>query len=129
MAGPRGKGGGFYAVCDCCDLEFPARDALPWRQRTRARRLKVLDSGLDSDPRPAAGGPYREYWVEHEHRVCPACHADLMAGGRFRALHRSRGKLALVVMAAAVALLIVTLPLTLPHMMSALWMTTGGRGP
>ena len=112
---------GFYAVCDCCDLEFPARDALPWRQRTKARRLKVLESG----PHPAGNGPYREYWVEHEHRVCPACHAALTAGGRFRALHRSRGKLALVVVAAAVALLIATLPITLPHMMSALWMTSG----
>ncbi|HEY4030031.1 MAG TPA: hypothetical protein VGM25_06780 [Caulobacteraceae bacterium] len=123
MAASPGKGG-FYVVCDCCDLEFPTRDALPWRERTRARRLKVLES----EPHPAGGGPYREYWVEHEHRVCPACHANLIAGGRFRAIHRSRGKLALVVVLAAVALLIATLPITLPHMMSALWMLPGEGG-
>ncbi|MGZ3314579.1 MAG: hypothetical protein ACXU8Q_10440 [Caulobacteraceae bacterium] len=117
MAASRGKGG-FYAVCDCCDLEYPARDALTWRVRTRARRLKVLES----EPQPAGGGPYREYWVEHEHRVCPACHANLSAGGRFRALHRSRTKMALLAVAVVLALLIVTLPITLPHMMSALWM-------
>ena len=123
-ASSRGKGG-FYAVCDCCDLEYPARDALPWRQRTKARRLKVLES----TPEPATGGgPYREYWVEHEHRVCPACHARLAAGGGFRTIRSSRGKLALTVLAVAVALLIVTLPLTLPHMMSALWMApSAGR--
>jgi hypothetical protein len=118
----RGKTG-FYAVCDCCDLEFPARDALPWRQRTLARRLKILESAEGTADR--SGAPYREYWVEHEHRVCPACHADLMAGGRFRALHRNRGKMAVVVVAAAVALLIATLPLTLPHLLSAFWLLPG----
>jgi hypothetical protein len=51
-----------------------------------------------------------------------------MAGGRFRAVHRSRSKLALVIVAAAVALLIATLPITLPHMMSALWMLPGEGG-
>lgn len=120
MAQPRGKGG-FYAVCDCCDLEYPARDALPWRVTARARRLKVLDS----EPEAASGGPYREYSVEHEHRVCPDCYAHLIAGGRFRALHRSRGKMALLAVAVVVALLIATLPITLPHMMSALWMLPG----
>jgi hypothetical protein len=114
---------GFYAVCDCCGLEFPARDALPWRERTRARRLRILEAA--NEPADRSGNPYREYWVEHEHRVCPACHADLMAGGRFRALHRNRGKLAMVVVAAAVALLIATLPLTLPHLISALWRLPG----
>ena len=120
MAEPGGRGG-FYAVCDCCDLEYPARDALPWRERTWARRLKILES----QPQSATGGPYREYWVEHEHRVCPACHANLAAGGRFRALHRNRSKMALLAVAAIVALLIASLPLTLPHMMSALWMPPG----
>jgi hypothetical protein len=123
MAGARGKGG-FYAVCDCCDLEYPARDALPWRERTRARRLKILESAPEPAPL-SAGGPNPEYWVEHVHRVCPACHADLVAGGHFRSLRHSRGKMALVAVAAAVALLIATLPFTLPHLMSALWMLPG----
>lgn len=122
MAPGRGKTG-FYAVCDCCDLEFPARDALAWRERTRARRLKILESA--TEPAERTGSPYREYWVEHVHRVCPACHADLMAGGRFRSIRRSRGKMALVAVAAAVALLIATLPITLPHLMSALWLLPG----
>jgi hypothetical protein len=122
MAASRDKGG-FYLVCDCCDLEFPARDALPWRERIKARRLKILESATARADR--GGHPYREYWVEHVHRVCPACHADLTAGGRFRALHRNRSKLAVVAVAAAVALLIATLPLTLPHMMNALWMLPG----
>ncbi len=123
MTASLGKGG-FYAVCDCCDMEYPARDGLPWRVKTRARRLKILES----EPQAVGGGPYREYVVEHEHRVCPACHANLEAGGRFRALHRSRGKLAFLAIALALALAIVTLPITLPHMMSALRMTpAGGR--
>ena len=122
MTASRSKGG-FYAVCDCCDLEYPARDALTWRVRTRARRLKILESA--AEPADRSGNPYREYWVEHVHQVCPACHADLMAGGRFRSLRRNRSKMALVVVAAAVALLIATLPVTLPHMMSALWMLPG----
>ena len=122
MAPARGKDG-FHAVCDCCDLEFPAREALTWRERARARRLKILESA--AEPADRSGTPSREYWVEHEHRVCPSCHANLTAGGKFRAIHRSRGKLAVMVVAVAVALAIVTLPITLPHLMSALWMLPG----
>lgn len=126
MAGARGKGG-HYAVCDCCDLEFPARDTLPWRQRNLARRLKVLGA----PPQPSVEGgssPYTQYWVEQEHRVCPACHADLMAGGAFRALHRNRSKMAMLAVVAAVALLILSLPVLLPHLLSALWMAPGEGG-
>ncbi len=123
----QGRGnGGHYAVCDCCDLEFLARDALPWRERNLARRLKVLGA----PPQPSVGGgsgPYAEYWVEQEHRVCPTCHADLMAGGRFRALHRNRSKLAVLAVVAALALLIAALPVLLPHLMSALYMLPHGR--
>jgi hypothetical protein len=122
MAQP-GARGGHYAVCDCCDLEYPARDALPWRERKLARRLKVLESA----PHPADGGPYHSYWVEQEHRVCPTCHANLAAGGRFRALHRNRSKMAVVTVGVVLAVLIATLPFTLPHMMSALWMWQGRR--
>jgi hypothetical protein len=96
---------------------------LPWRERKLARRLAILDS----DPRPATGGPYREYWVEQEHRVCPTCHAALEAGAQFRAFHRNRGKIAVAAVVAVLALLIATLPITLPHMMSALWMWQGRR--
>lgn len=115
----------FYVVCDCCDLEFPSRDALTWHQRTRARRLKVLESAA----RPADRGqnPYNEYWVEHVHRVCPACHADLLAGGRFRALHRNRSKMAVLGVVLLLALLIATLPMTLPHVIAALSTPTGRR--
>jgi hypothetical protein len=123
MAEGRGKGG-HYAVCDCCDLEYPAREAMVWRERKFGRRLKVLESA----PQPADGKPYREYWIEQEHRVCPACHAELMAGARFRAINRNRSKMALLVVAAILALMIVTLPFTLPHMMSALWMWQGRDG-
>ena len=122
MAQGRGKGG-HYAVCDCCDLEFRAGEALPWRQRAKARRLKVLES----EPQPSAGGPYREYWVEQEHRVCRACHAQLTAGGQFRAFHRNRNKMAVLAVAAVLAIMIATLPFTLPHMMSALWMWQSKR--
>jgi hypothetical protein len=108
----------FYAVCDCCDLQFPAHDALIWRERTRARRLKILESATEAADR--GQNPYHEYWVEHAHRVCPTCHADLMAGGRFRALHRNRSKMAVLGVVVLLALLLVTLPLTLPHVMSAL---------
>jgi hypothetical protein len=121
MKQPRSSGG-FYAVCDCCDLEYPARDAQRWTERTRARRLKILESDAER-----SGSPYREYWVEHEHRVCPTCHADLMAGGRFRSLHRNRSKMAVLAVVAAVAVLIATLPITLPHLMSALRMLPGQR--
>jgi hypothetical protein len=115
--------GGHYARCDCCDLEYPARDGLPWRERKAARRLKILES----TPQAAEGGPYREYWVEQEHRVCAVCHADLVAGGPFRAFHRSRSKMAVLTVVAVVALMIVTLPITLPHLMSALYMWPSGR--
>lgn len=123
MAQGRGKGG-HYAVCDCCDLEYPARDAMSWRERKFGRRLKVLES----TPQAADGRPYREYWVEQEHRVCPACHAELSAGGKFRAFNRNRSKMAVLVVAVVLALMIVTLPFTLPHMMSALWIWQGRGG-
>jgi hypothetical protein len=113
--------GGHYARCDCCDLEYRARDALPWRERKMGRRLKILES----TPQPATGGPYREYWVEQEHRVCPTCHAALVAGGRFRSFHRNRSKMAVLAVVAALAVAIVTLPFTLPHLMSALYMWQG----
>jgi hypothetical protein len=123
MAQARGKGG-HYAVCDCCDMEYPAREALPWRERKKARRLKILDS----EAQTSEGGPYREYWVEQEHRVCPACHANLTAGGPFRAFHRNRSKMAVLAVAIVLAIMIATLPYTLPHMMSALWMRPGRGG-
>jgi hypothetical protein len=115
----------FYAVCDCCDLEFPARDAMTWRERTRARKLKILES--EAEPADGGGSPYREYWVEHVHRVCPTCYADLMAGGKFRALHRSRSKMTVLAVVLLLVVLLATLPLTLPHLMRALWMLPGGR--
>ncbi len=124
MAASRSRTG-FYVVCDCCDLQFPSRDAMPWRERTQARRLKILESAVQSTDR--GQNPYHEYWVEHVHRVCPACHADLMAGGRFRALHRNRSKMAILGVVAFLALLLATLPLTLPHLMSALNMLPKGR--
>ena len=124
MGASRSKAG-FYLVCDCCDLEFPARDAQTWRERTRARRLKILESAFQ--PADRGQSPYHEYWVEHVHRVCPACHADLTAGGRFRALHRNRSKMAVLGVVALLALLLATLPLTLPHLMSALYRLPGGR--
>lgn len=120
----RHTSGGHYAVCDCCDLEFPAKDALPWRARSMSRRLKVLEAGSG----PREGNPYREYWTEHEYRVCPACHADLERGAPFRGLGRNRSKMAVLVVVGVLALMIVTLPLTLPHLMSALYMLPGGRG-
>jgi len=123
MAAGRGKPG-HYAVCDCCDLEYPVREGLPWRTTTFARRLKILEA----EPQPSEGGPYHEYSVEQVYRVCPACHAALMQGGRFRALSKSRSKMAVLAVVAALVLLIATLPITLPHMMSALFMWQGGAG-
>ena len=115
----------FYAVCECCDMEFPSRDALVWNERKLARRLRVLESA--ALPAESGQSPYHEYWVEHAHRVCPTCHADLTAGGKFRALHRSRTKMTVLAVAALLALLIATLPLTLPHLMGMLWGLPGGR--
>jgi hypothetical protein len=121
MAEPRAKGG-FYAKCDCCDLEYPAREAQRWTERTQARRLKILESDAER-----SGAPYRQYWVEHEHRVCPTCHAALVAGGRFRSLHRNRGKMGVLAVVVVLALAIVTLPITLPPLMSALRLLPGQR--
>lgn len=114
---------GHYAVCDCCGLEYPAWEALPWHERKRARRLKVLDA--EPDPADASSGPYRDYWVDHEHRVCPACHRHLHAGGRFRAVSRNTGKIAFLAVLAALALLIAALPFLMPHLLSALWRLPG----
>ena len=123
-----GRGpGGHYAVCDCCDLEYPAREGKPWRERKAARRLKVLETAPDDAAQVRDGNPYREYWVEQDYRVCPACHAELTAGGQFRALHKNRSKMAVLAVAAMLAVLIVTLPFTLPHLMSALYMLPRGR--
>lgn len=123
MAQGRGKGG-HYAVCDCCDLEYPAKDAMPWRATATARRLKVLEA----EPQPKEGGPYREYSVEQEYRVCPACYAELVKGARFRAFHKNRSKMAVLAVAVILAVMIATLPFTLPHMMSALYMWPGRGG-
>ena len=122
MAQGRGKGGHF-AVCDCCDMEFPAQEAMTWTLRASARRLKVLEAG----PQPREGGPYREYAVEQQHQVCPACHAELSRGGRFRAINRNRSKMAVLAVAVVLVVMIATLPFTLPHMMSALYMWPSGR--
>ena len=121
----QGRGnGGHFAVCDCCDMEYPAREAMPWRSRTTARRLKILEA----EPQPREGGPYRDYEVEQEYRVCRECHASLMAGGRFRSFTRNRSKLAVLVVVAVLVVMIATLPFTLPHMMSALYMWPGRGG-
>jgi len=116
-----------YAVCDCCGLEYPAWEALPWHERRKARRLKVLEDAAD-EPAGAAKGPYRDYWVKHEHRVCPACYEHLQAGGQFRALKRNKTKLAFLMVVAVVALLIALSPILLPHLISALWLAPGEGG-
>ncbi|MEI9890241.1 MAG: hypothetical protein WDN45_06095 [Caulobacteraceae bacterium] len=105
-------------------MEFRIGEAVTWRERTKARRLKVLDT----EPQAAGGGPYREYWVEQDYSVCPPCHAELSAGGKFRPVLRNRNKLAVVGVAVVLVIMIVTLPFTLPHMMSALWMWPGRGG-
>ena len=116
------------AVCDCCDLRFAAERAHAWTERKLSKRLRALDPEDRPDTADEwVSGPYRYYYVDHRHRVCPECHAHLLAGGRFRGLTRNRGKLAFLALMGVVALLLALMPVLLPRLISALWLTTGGR--
>jgi hypothetical protein len=114
-----------HSPCDCCTLLCPSGAIMTWVERRPARRLKALGGPATEDEPP---GPYRAYMVEHVHRVCPSCHVHLCGGGEFRAITRDRGKLAVVVLVAIVALLLAAGPVLLPRLMSAFWRTTGEAG-
>ncbi len=93
-----------------------------WREKLLCRRMTV--GGADPAP-PAADqwteGLWRYYYVTHDNRVCGPCLQRLEAGGRFKVHHRSRW--AFVVLAAILALLVLALPVILPRLRSALWLT------
>lgn len=117
------------AVCECCSLEYPRDQAMTWGERKLARRLKVLDPAPAENAEDSwESGPYRYYYVDHRHRVCPSCHAYLGAGGAFRGVRRNKAKLAFLVLMAIVALLIAAMPVLLPHLISALWLLPGEGG-
>ncbi len=112
------------APCPCCALEVPSASLRSFTQRKLCRQL--LAPHQRADPPAATGdewvsGLYRYYHITHEHQVCEACHAHLSAGGEMGGL-RNRSKLAFVVMLAVLTMLILSLPILLPHLRSALWL-------
>ena len=114
-----------YAVCDCCGVLAPSGRMLPWKQRMLCRRLASLATGPDPAGRPDEqwlSGPYRYYWVTHEHAVCDACFDYLLDGGDFAGLQRHRSKIGLLVLAAVLAVLVISLPVLLPVLQSAFWL-------
>jgi hypothetical protein len=95
-----------------------------WREKGLCRQLAVLDPrpGQGGEDEPWISGPYRYYYVTHEHAVCPACHAHLEAGGQFANPLRNRGKMAFLALLAILVLAIVCLPILIPALRSALWL-------
>jgi hypothetical protein len=114
-----------YAVCECCGMLAPSWQLLPWQTRVLCRKLASLQYG----PRPCGRpdeqwvrGPFRYYYVMHEHAVCDSCFDYLLDGGVFAGVLRHRGKIAFLVFAAVLVALIVFLPDILPLLKSALWL-------
>ena len=112
------------AVCPSCALEGPSREMLVWREKGLCRQLAVLDPrpGQDGDGEQWVSGPYRYYYVTHEHRVCAACHAHLEAGGQFANPLRNWGKMAFLALVTILLVAIVCLPILIPALRSALWL-------
>jgi hypothetical protein len=123
MKRPKGES---HSECPCCALQAPSGSMKVWRRSKLCRQL-VTAQQRASPPEPSAeewiSGLYRYYYVTHEHRVCTACYAHLSEGGQFHGGLRNRSKLAFVMMLAILALLIACLPILLPHLRSALWLT------
>ncbi len=118
-----------YFVCECCNLQCPNNELLAWNERRPARRLKALSPLPDSPPTgEEAPGPYRTYMVNHQHRVCPGCHEHLLMGGEFHAITRNTGRLAFMILALIVGLLIACMPVLLPHLVSGFWRAEGESG-
>jgi len=110
-----------YAVCDCCGMLAPAREMLPWFQRVQCRKLATL--GPAPEPEQAwVSGLFCCYYVTHEHQVCSPCFDYLLDGGVFAGSERHRAKIAILVLAIVLLLLIFMLPDVLPVLKSALWL-------
>ena len=116
-----------HVVCPCCALATPGHEMRVWREKGLCRQLAVLDPrpGQGVDDEQWVSGPYRYYYVTHEHRVCRACHAHLETGGQFANPLRNRGKMAFLVLMAILVAAIACLPILIPALRSALWLLPG----
>jgi hypothetical protein len=114
-----------YVVCDCCGMLAPSKEMLPWRQRVLCRKLAALGPApepYEARDEPPASGLYRSYYVTHEYQVCNPCFDYLLDGGVFAGAVRHRGKIALLLLAIVLVILILCLPDVLPVLKSALWL-------
>ena len=108
-----------WAVCECCGLLTAKAELLPWQQRVLCRSLATLEPLSSAAGRTGeawASGPFRCYWVLHEHQVCWACFDYLLDGGAFASPLRHRGKIAFLLLAAVIAVAGVCLPDVLPRL-------------
>ena len=79
-----------WAVCECCGLLAPKSELLPWQQRVLCRSLATLEPLSSAAGRTGeawASGPFRCYWVLHEHQVCWACFDYLLGRGILSSTH------------------------------------------
>lgn len=111
--------------CQSCGLLAPRAHMRVWRRRRLCRALHVM--GRERAPAEPEGeawvsGLYRYYYVTHEDRVCPVCFDHLEAGGEFSGGLRRRSRVAFLVLLVIVVLLIVSFPVLLPLLKSALWL-------
>jgi hypothetical protein len=114
-----------YTVCQCCGLLAPSQFMLPWTRRVLCRRLASLEPPVEPAGRSReewVSGPFRYYYVTHEHQVCDDCFDVLLDGGAFAGAFRHRTKIGFLALAAVVAVIIVCLPVLLPILTSALWL-------
>ena len=117
-----------HAVCDCCGLNTPRGELLPWTRRMQCHELTVQDPDRRPDRRPEeewVTGVYRHYYVTQYFQVCNPCFDYLLDGGEFASAVRHRTKIGFLILAATVVMIIVLLPQMLPVLRSALWIDTG----
>src|ERR1035437_5379500 len=116
-----------HVVCPSCALATPGHEMRVWREKGLCRQLAVLDPrpGQGGDDEQWVSGPYRYYYVTHEHQVCPTCYAHLESGGQFANPLRNRGKMAFLVLMAILVAAILCLPILIPALRSALWLLPG----
>jgi hypothetical protein len=104
------------APCGRCGKLVDAHTMLLWSER---RRLKM--------PADEAGG-FRYEHRDHHHAVCPTCYGQLASGGEVLELKRRRGIAILLAIMLVGILVVLTMPILMPHLLAAFWQNgAGGR--
>jgi hypothetical protein len=97
-------------------------DTFHWRETKVCKRLAVLGAEDLDVSESWVSGAYRYYSRTETRRVCWTCYEYLIGGGDMENLARNRAKIACLALLIIVAVVVATLPFTLPTILSALWL-------